>query len=109
MKVLVDMNLTPNWVKFLQNAGFDVQHWHVVGRFNAPDTEIMAYAKAGSWIVLTNDLDFSAMLALSGDSQPTVVQVRAPDLRIEVMAISCSLLYCGSEMRSARRRARLSP
>jgi predicted nuclease of predicted toxin-antitoxin system len=85
VKVLVDMNLAPNWVTFLSGAGFAVQHWRDLGIYNAPDSEIMAYAKAEGWIVLTNDLDFSSMLAWSGDAQPTVVQIRAPDLRVEVI------------------------
>jgi predicted nuclease of predicted toxin-antitoxin system len=27
MKLLLDMNLTPRWVKVLQNAGFEALHW----------------------------------------------------------------------------------
>ena len=44
----------------------------------------MAYARAGSWVVVTNDLDFGLLLAASLDDGPSVVQLRArrtnPDL-----------------------------
>jgi predicted nuclease of predicted toxin-antitoxin system len=35
MKVLVDMNLSPNWVRFLAEAGFEAVHWSKVGSTNA--------------------------------------------------------------------------
>jgi predicted nuclease of predicted toxin-antitoxin system len=44
MKVLLDMNLTPRWVLFLRDAGFEAQHWSQAGRPDADDDEIMSYA-----------------------------------------------------------------
>ena len=44
MKLLVDMNLSPTWVDRLNNAGFHAVHWSGVGRMDAADSEIMAYA-----------------------------------------------------------------
>ena len=46
MKLIVDMNLSPRWADFLQRAGLDAVHWSHVGAADAPDVEIMAYAKA---------------------------------------------------------------
>lgn len=40
----------------------------------------MAWARDHSAVVLTNDLDFSAILAASGDVVPSVVQLRMQDL-----------------------------
>ena len=40
MRLLIDMNLTPRWVHFLQNAGYDVVHWSSVGCNSAKDSEI---------------------------------------------------------------------
>jgi predicted nuclease of predicted toxin-antitoxin system len=31
MRLLVDMNLTPRWVHFLQDAGYEVVDWSSVG------------------------------------------------------------------------------
>lgn len=60
MKLIVDMNLSPRWIGFLTGAGVQAVHWSTIGRRNAPDSEIMAYAATHGYVVLTHDLDFSA-------------------------------------------------
>jgi predicted nuclease of predicted toxin-antitoxin system len=80
MKLLVDMNLSPRWIDYLGKAGFDAVHWSAVGNKNAPDSEIMAYAALNDFVVLTHDLDFSAMLAASQFRKPSVIQIRADDI-----------------------------
>jgi predicted nuclease of predicted toxin-antitoxin system len=51
-----------------------------LGRVDAPDTEIMAYAAAHDYVVLTHDLDFSAVLAATQGTKPSVVQIRSDNL-----------------------------
>jgi predicted nuclease of predicted toxin-antitoxin system len=63
MRFLVDMNLSPAWVPFLRDAGLEAVHWSEVGAANVSDRELMDWADAHDHIVLTNDLDFSAILA----------------------------------------------
>jgi predicted nuclease of predicted toxin-antitoxin system len=63
MNLLVDMNLSPRWVEFLQEAGWKAVHWSAVGRAKAPDAEIAAYAAQHDFVILTHDLDFGAILA----------------------------------------------
>jgi predicted nuclease of predicted toxin-antitoxin system len=75
VKRLVDMNLSPTWVERLNAAAFSAVHWSVVGRMGAPDTEIMAYAAKHGYVVLTHDLDFSAILAATQGTKPSVVQI----------------------------------
>jgi predicted nuclease of predicted toxin-antitoxin system len=77
LKFLVDMNLSPGWVELLANAGWDAVHWSSVGHADAPDDEIMEFARANGYVVLTQDLDFSAILAATHGSKPSVVQIRA--------------------------------
>lgn len=55
-------------------------HWSTLGRVDAPDTEIMAYAAAHDYVVLTHDLDFSAVLAATQGTKPSVVQIRSDNL-----------------------------
>jgi predicted nuclease of predicted toxin-antitoxin system len=85
MKLLVDMNLAPRWVSVLADAGFEAAHWSTLGANNAPDTEIMAFAKANGYVVLTHDLDFSAILAATHGEKPSVVQIRAEDVSPDVI------------------------
>lgn len=40
----------------------------------------MAYASANDYVVLTHDLDFSAILAAKHGEKPSVVQIRADDV-----------------------------
>jgi predicted nuclease of predicted toxin-antitoxin system len=85
MKLLVDMNLSPRWVKRLNEAGLEASHWSSVGAANASDAEIMAFARTNGYVVLTHDLDFSAILAATQGSKPSVVQIRSDDVRPETL------------------------
>ena len=80
MKLLVDMNLSPRWVSFLCDAGWEATHWSTVGKANASDSEIVTFAASNGYVVLTNDLDFAAILAASHHKKPSVAQIRAQDL-----------------------------
>ncbi len=82
MRLLVDMNLSPDWVDLFAGAGIEAAHWSNVGPANAPDAEIMTYAKANGYVVLTHDLDFSAILAATHGDKPSVAQIRADDLSL---------------------------
>ena len=66
MKLLVDMNLSPRWVKTLNEARIKAAHWSSLGPANASDTEIMTFARTNGYVVLTQDLDFSEILAATG-------------------------------------------
>lgn len=87
MKVLVDMNLSPRWIERLLQTGFEAVHWSMVGRTDAPDAEIMAYANAHDYVVLTHDLDFSAILAATGGKKPSVAQIRSDDVSPDVIGV----------------------
>jgi predicted nuclease of predicted toxin-antitoxin system len=80
VKLLLDMNLSPDWVPFLTNAGVTAIHWSSVGRANASDVEIMSWARTNALVVFTNDLDFSALLAMTRGTGPSVLQIRLQDL-----------------------------
>ncbi len=85
MKVLVDMNLSPRWVGLLVGASIEAVHWSTVGPADAPDSQIMAFAKANGYVVLTHDLDFSAILAATHGNKPSVAQIRSEDIDPDVI------------------------
>ena len=80
MKLLVDMNLSPSWASRLAARGFEAVHWSAIGAPTAPDDEILTWAREQGFVVITNDLDFSAILAATAGQAPSVVQVRMQDL-----------------------------
>ena len=71
------MNLSPQWVSALHRHGWQAVHWSDVGDPKADDRAVMDWAAARQYVVFTHDLDFGAMLALTHDTGPSVLQVRA--------------------------------
>ncbi len=85
MTLLVDMNLPPALASALESAGFPAVHWSTVGAPTADDAEILAWARQHGRVLITHDLDFSAILAASGNDTPSVVQLRSQDLLAPLM------------------------
>lgn len=83
MKILIDMNLSPEWVKRFAEDQIESIHWSVVGNPSAPDTEIMRFERDHGYVVFTHDLDFGAILATTNANGPSVVQVRTQDVLSE--------------------------
>ena len=79
MKILIDMNLTPEWVEFLSSNGVHAEHWSSIGRGSAPDAEIMTFAQQHGYVVFTHDLDFGNILAATNARGPSVIQIRTQD------------------------------
>jgi predicted nuclease of predicted toxin-antitoxin system len=80
MKILLDMNLSPDWVPVLESAGFEAVHWSTIGNPSATDKVIMAWALTNDYIVFTHDLDFGTLLAMTQADAPSVIQVRSQDI-----------------------------
>lgn len=80
MKFLIDMNLSPRWVKVFMAAGLDAIHWSAIGDPGATDRSIMEWARNNAYVVFTHDLDFGAILAATQASGPSVIQIRAENV-----------------------------
>lgn len=80
IKLLVDMNLSPQWVEVFKRNGWEAAHWSSIGDPDAPDRVIMEWARRNNHVVFTHDLDFGTVLALTHDEGPSVIQVRAKDV-----------------------------
>ena len=85
MKLLLDMNISPRWVKYLSIYDIYSVHWSTVGEPNAKDTDIIAYAIVSDFIIMTQDLDFTAQLALTHCKKPSIVQIRSDNISPEVI------------------------
>ncbi|HEY7423500.1 MAG TPA: DUF5615 family PIN-like protein [Gemmataceae bacterium] len=85
LKIVVDMNLSVEWVPLLAGGGWQGVHWSAVGDPRATDAAIMAWALANGYIVFTHDLDFGTALALTRAVGPSVLQVRGQNVLPEHM------------------------
>jgi predicted nuclease of predicted toxin-antitoxin system len=80
LKLLVDMNLTPEWAAVFKRQGWSAIHWSELGDPRATDRVIMDWALANQYVIFTHDLDFGAMLAITQAAGPSIIQVRAQDV-----------------------------
>jgi predicted nuclease of predicted toxin-antitoxin system len=85
MKLLIDMNLSPQLVGLLTDAGHPAVYWGTIGKPHAEDTEILTWAKMNEHVILTKDLDFGTILAATELESPSVVQIRLRDLLPETI------------------------
>ena len=70
------MNIPLKYADLLRKKGFEVLRWSEVGAINATDDEIMGFARDNEFTVVTYDLDFGAMLSVTHDLKPSIVQIR---------------------------------
>jgi predicted nuclease of predicted toxin-antitoxin system len=80
MKILIDMNLTPQWEEFFARNGLEAKHWSSIGNSRASDAVLMDWAQTNGYVVFTHDLGFGALLAATGLKRPSVFQIRTHDV-----------------------------
>ena len=86
VQILIDMNLSPEWVDELTKYDWSSVHWSTIGDPRATDREIMDWARSNDFVVFTHDLDFGTMLALTHASGPSVIQIRGQNVLPDHMA-----------------------
>ena len=83
MRLVADVHIAPRTVAFLQSLGHDVVRVSEVLPVTATDREIIGRAIADGRTVLTQDLDFSAAIALTGGAFPSLITLRLSSSRVE--------------------------
>jgi predicted nuclease of predicted toxin-antitoxin system len=76
MKFLVDMALSIDLATWLRGVGHDAVHASELGMHRSSDTDIMQRAKLEARTVITADLDYPRLLALSRAIEPSVILFR---------------------------------
>jgi predicted nuclease of predicted toxin-antitoxin system len=84
MKFLLDQNLSPALVEMLATLGHDTRHVLRIGMHKSPDFDILIEADANNEIILTHDLDFGDLLAMSGKSTPSVIIFRISPINTNI-------------------------
>ena len=98
MKILVDMNLSPEWLPVLGRSGWEASHWSTVGAPTAADTELFDWARENGWLLLTQDLDFAELLFHTQAGAPSIVLLRLRDeLDAAQQARVCALLKAAAD------------
>ena len=102
MRLLIDMNLSPEWAESPRESGLDAIHWSRLGEANAPDHKIFERARTEGLIILTQDLDFPQILFETAASGPSTILLRLGDeansgTRRRVFGI---ILQCRSQIES---------
>jgi predicted nuclease of predicted toxin-antitoxin system len=81
MKFLADMGLARSTVAFLRAQGHDAVHLRDQGLQRLEDDEIVEKARKEGRVILTHDLDFGRIVAVSRASVPSVITFRLDDMR----------------------------
>jgi predicted nuclease of predicted toxin-antitoxin system len=80
LQLVIDMNLSIEWVAELARNGWSAIHWSTIGDPRADDSAIMAWALGNGYVVFTHDLGFGTTLALTHATGPSVLQVRSQNV-----------------------------
>lgn len=83
MRILADMHISPVTVHSLRKLGHDTVRVNEIMPANASDKTIIETAINSNRVILTQDLDFSEIIALSGNVQPSLISLRLSSSRIE--------------------------
>jgi predicted nuclease of predicted toxin-antitoxin system len=72
VKFLVDMPLPPALARWLAAQGHDAVHADAVGLGRSTDREILTRARQEARTMVTADLDYPRLLALTGTEGPSL-------------------------------------
>ena len=81
MRFLADMGVDIRIVKWLRGKGHDATHLRDEGMHRMPNGEIFDKAISEKRVILTFDLDFAEIVALSKEEQTSVVLSRLHNTR----------------------------
>jgi len=84
LEFIANMNISPLTVNELKKRGWRIVRVSEILEASTKDIELLNYARLHNKVLITQDLDFSAILALGGYEKPSVINIRIespkPDL-----------------------------
>jgi len=81
MKFLLDMGISHKCADFLRSQDHDAVHLRDEDLQRMRDEDIITKAREEERIILTHDLDFGRIMALSKTKLPSVITFRLQDMR----------------------------
>ncbi|MEW6163287.1 MAG: DUF5615 family PIN-like protein [Nitrospirota bacterium] len=85
LKFIADIHISPLTVKALQNKGYDIVRITDKLLATASDNEIVQLAYQEQAVIITQDLDFSAIIAKSGLNGPSVISLRVAGAKPDIV------------------------
>lgn len=80
-KILADMPISPKTVEHIRKLGIECRHLTEFRMEKASDEEIIKFAKENNYTILTEDLDFGAILSYTHEIEPCVIILRVGNLK----------------------------
>lgn len=101
MKLLLDQGLPRSTARLLRETGIDTVHVSKIGYSTSEDAVILERGREEGSTVVTLDADFHTLLALSGDTSPSVIRIRIEGLKGETAAnlIRTVLIQCEEDLK----------
>lgn len=85
MRLPADLHIAPRTVELLRTLGHDVCRVTDLLPANASDEAIIEQAAQERRTILTQDLDFSSIIALSGRPAPSLLSLRLNSSKVELV------------------------
>ena len=92
MRFVLDMGLARRTAEFLRTKEHDATHLRDQGLQRLSDVSIVEKALVERRVILTHDLDFGRIVALSRGQLPSVITFRLTDMRFSMRLESALLL-----------------
>jgi predicted nuclease of predicted toxin-antitoxin system len=80
------MNISPLTVEQLRARGWNISRVSEIMEKESSDIDILIYAQMQNKVVITQDLDFSTLLALRGYTKPSVINLRLENPRPDLVS-----------------------
>jgi predicted nuclease of predicted toxin-antitoxin system len=81
LSFLADMNISPLTVSSLRGLGWDIIRSSDVMDKSTKDIGLLEYARRQNMVIITQDLDFSMLLAIKGYEKPSLINVRIEEAK----------------------------
>lgn len=85
MNFLLDENISPSLCQAFEQLGHQAVHSKSVSLIGSPDDKVVEFALSNDFIIVTHDLDYGRIVALSGLAKPSVLTIRMQKLNMQLM------------------------
>ncbi|MCS6815636.1 MAG: DUF5615 family PIN-like protein [Cyanobacteria bacterium] len=86
LRLLADVHISPLTVAALKSQGYDIVRTTDLLPATASDAEVLDLARVEGRVVLTQDLDFSMLVALGNYGLPSLITLRLSSAKPNVVA-----------------------